>query len=758
MGHLGIIGMCFLLIVGSAYLWANSNEPVQPLKQRQIIDFNEHWLFEKDDWVGLHNASQFDWDDSHWIQRRLPHSWNADDTFDETPGYYRGFGWYRKHFKIDPVHQGRRLFLRFGAIYVNAEIWINEIHHFGPFSSGYTPIEIDITDCVQWENENLIAIRVNNIHNDEIPPGRWRMDYNCYGGIYREVELLSLSSVHLLEDELFVTTPRVSAEQAEISVQCKVKNESGQAQPVTVLCELFDGSRKVLTFSQEILVPPGLAVPFTKLHSSLKPVKLWSPEHPNLYRLHVSLILEGQSVDDLTTEIGFREFRFDAENGFFLNGQPLKLRGLNRHQCYPGLANAVPVRLQIEDARLLKELGANFVRCSHYPQHPAFLNACDRLGLLVYEEIASWQHIGGNVFVENANQTLAEMIRRDRNHPSIILWGLMNEGRSVELFERLQATAKQLDPTRPTGYAENHLKEAVELGTAFMPDVLGLNYRLEAYDAFHQAYPHLKLVNTECTNPDFSVLGNLEQEIKAVLRIKQDLDFIESRSFLAGLCIWSMHDYGTEYKPVRPIQKSGVVDVYRRFKEGAYYLKSRWSKEPLVHITGHWTWPGDEGKIKAVYVWSNCNRVKLLLNGREIRRQSSAENFWQVPYQPGQLVAEGFKRDKKVSHILQTAGLPRKIVVTPLATQLRNDGFDAVPVFAQIVDANDQLVPLNNRTIVFEIIGSGRLIGIGNSYQVSTCNGTAAIVVQAASKAGKIVVRGSGEGLEAGESELMVGP
>ncbi len=438
------------------------NKPVFPtnnilkLRHRQILDFNQNWLFEKDDWVGLNNASQEDWKDSHWEKIRLPHSWNTEDTFDNEQGYYRGFGWYRKHFKIGEAHKGRKLYLRFGAIYVGAEIWVNG-KYFGPFNSGYTPIQIDITNCVKWDEDNLIAIRVNNVHNDEIPPGRWRMDYNCYGGIYREVELISVSPVHLVESEFFVTTPIVNKNLSEISVQLQVKNNSNESVRTKVVCELFDKTKSITKFFQSIQVPSGLTVTFNDVKALVKNTKLWSPESPNLYSLKVTLYKNDEPIDDLITKIGFREFYFDSNKGFFLNGNHLKLKGLNRHQCYPGLANAVPRRLQIEDVKILKDLGANFVRCSHYPQHPEFLNACDELGILVYEELASWQHIGGEKFINIMDQMMEEMICRDRNHPSIILWGLMNEGRSKKMFDKLLQTAHRIDPSRPSIYAENHI-------------------------------------------------------------------------------------------------------------------------------------------------------------------------------------------------------------------------------------------------------------------------------------------------------------
>jgi len=226
--------------------------------------------------------------------------------------------------------------------------------------------------------------------------------------------------------------------------------------------------------------------------------------------------------------------------------------------------------------------------------------------------------IGGDAFIQNMDDMLSAMIRCDRNHPSIFLWGMMNEGRSVKMLEKLNKTARIVDPTRPTCYAENHVDVGIKEGTIFMPDVAGLNYILEQYDKLHRDFPQLILINAECANGDKSFIGDLESQLKSSDKIKADLDYMDTRSWLAGSCIWCFHDYGSEYKPVWPIQTSGVVDVYRRYKEAAWMLKARWSNDPFIRIAGHWSWPGEEGKEREIRVWNNCEEVHLYLNGEEI--------------------------------------------------------------------------------------------------------------------------------------------
>ena len=711
--------------------------------QRIESDFNSGWLFEQDDWIGLTTASQFSWDDKNWIPVQTPHCYNADDTFDEVLGYYRGYAWYRKHFNVSESEKGRVIKLHFGAIGNVSEIWVNE-KYCGKSYLGFVPVEIDITDKINWNGDNLIAVRVQNIHDEEVPPGRWRMDYNVFGGIYREVSMISLPKTHLVKDELIVTTPAVSDKESLIHVSAGVINMDKNTEPVEVRCTLKNNGEIVSSFSQKINIPSGLTISCDKLGAKISGAKLWSTENPNLYTLEVALFQKEKQVDKLSVKVGFRSFEFDAEKGFFLNGKPLKLRGLNRHQDYPGLGNAVPVRLQIADAAIMKDLGANFVRCSHYPQHESFLEACDSLGLLVYEEAVSWQHIGGDEFMRHMNDMMAAMIKRDRNHPSIILWGMMNEGRSVKMFEMEGKTAELLDPARPTCYAENHIDVGLKEGTIFMPGVAGLNYMLEEYDQLHNDYPQLKLLNTECTNGDKCSIGDLPSQLKAADMIKNDLDYLESRNWMAGSCIWCFHDYASVYKPVRPVQTSGVVDIYRRYKEGAWMLKARWGEKPFIRIAGQWYWPGEEGKEREIRIWNNCDEVHLFLNGKEILK---SDGVWKTNYQPGELKAVGRKGKETVETILRTPGKVSELKFTTKENQLKSDGYDAFQLMVQLVDASGNPVPINDQIISFTVSGPAKLVGIGGKTNVKTSAGQAAILVQSSGSAGNITVSAKYEGI-----------
>lgn len=719
---------------------------------RKVIDFNKDWLFEQDDWIGFYHGSWMNWNETNWIKVQTPHSFNADDTFDPEQGYYRGFGWYRKHFRIPETEKGRILKIRFGAIGNQSEIWLNE-QFLGKFHTGYTPIEVDISDHINFNKDNVLAIRVNNLHNDEIPPGRWRMDYNVYGGIYREVNLLSLSPTYINHNEHFLTTPEVSSQRSKLQINTALVNTNPVDQELNLVCKLNDGTEILKTVERKVTLPANQEIRIQTLTMDIKDISLWSPDNPKLYNCTLE-VYEGENlIDHLATNIGFRSFTFHSHKGFYLNGEALKLRGLNRHQCYPGLANAVPKRLQVADAVLLKELGANYVRCAHYPQHSDFLHACDSLGLLVFEEVASWQHIGGDEFIGHMNDMLEAMIRRDRNHPSIILWGMMNEGHSYKMFEKMIRTAKLLDPSRPVSYAENHIPEGIQNGTVFQPDVLGFNYNLDKYDEFHEKFPDVPIINTECTNADKTLMEDVEAQIQATLKIKSDLDFIDARKYIAGACIWGFHDYGTEYKPVWPIQTSGVVDEYRNLKEAAHYLKARWSDEPYIHISGHWNYPNRIGETIDVYVFHNCDDVKLYLNGKLLEKEN--EMLWKVPYQPGKLEAKGVSGQVEIQTRIQTAGEANHLLCSTESYTLLPDGFDAIPLKITLRDNEGRTVPECGRLITFEVDGPGELVGIGGKKECKMLNGLASILVKSTGKPGQIRIRALSEDVIEGSIDIQ---
>lgn len=713
-------------------------------------EFCQGWLFHSGDtpwWQPT--GEKFDAQLDRWYGVNLPHTFNAEDTFTPARGLYAGPCWYRKVFELPEEAVSRKVFIEFGAAFSVADVWVNE-GHAGQFLGGYTGFSIDASSLVR-AGENLLAVKVTNAHDPDVLPGIQGkdMDYALYGGLYREASLVVKDAVYIRRHGIGVRTPAVSVDAAALEVDVAVANDSEEDTACACAAVLRDSSGAVAAeLSGEAVVPAGGEGLVRLAPATVANPSLWSPETPDLYTLEVTLSAGGRAADTDSATVGFRWFEFTPDKGFFLNGKHLKLRGMNRHQDYPGLGNAVPRRLQVRDAEVLREMGANFVRLSHYPQHPAFLDACDRLGLIVYEEIASWQYIGGEMFTRNAEYMMREMIARDRNHPSIVLWGLLNEGRSKTLFERLHRVAKQCGADRLTVYADNHPIEGKEIGSVFVPDVLGLNYKLPHLDEIRAELPRLKLVSAETTNFEHRRRGDCELDHAQVKKLKTDTDIIEERDYMAGMALWSMHDYGTDYEPSWPVQPSGVVDSYRLPKGGYWFLRARWASEPIVHIIGHWNRTAGGGERVAVLVCSNGQPVELFLNGVSLGvKQDPYLTEWEVPYAPGMLRAVAQCNGQTVEHCLATAGEPALLVVEPSDDALHADGADATEITVTVLDGDGNPALVEEGFATFRVEGPGVIRGIGGIPCTQIRAGVGRTVVQSTGEPGTVTVRAAYRGL-----------
>ena len=704
------------------------------------MDFGKEWSFHLGE---ASAASSPEYDDSDWVGVRLPHSFNAEDTFVPTRGYYRGPAWYRKKFRTS--FRQRKVILRFDAVWGKVNIWLNG-NDLGEYTDGLVGFELDITKHLVV-GPNTLSIRVDNSHDPKILPGKQTPDYNIYGGLCGEVWLVKKNRIHFPWRSMVITTPRIERDRAEVHV-ISALNGNVERKQVRAIATISDPDGREVLRTGEVSPSVNNTLSF---HGEVPSPLLWSPESPSLYTVELNLLVDGELVDCKVELFGIREFSFDENGGFFLNGERLQLRGVNRHQDFPGLGNVLPERLNRRDVEIIKEMGANFVRTSHYPQHPSFLAACDELGVLVYEEITTWQYIGGKDFIENADKMMTEMIRRDRNHPSIILWGMMNEGRSRKLLDKLRQTAFRHDPTRPTIYADNKLGEGVHIGTVFVPHVLGINYKLESMDAFHSAYPQVKLLVSEHTNADNTVRGKSDLEKVQSERIAADLDIIESRPYVAGSTLWSMHDYGTDYEPVWPIQRSGVLDVYRNPKEAFHMLSARWRKSPVIHISSDWNLPHKEGEEVEVKVYTNCEGVELTLNGESLgTKTGEIPLVWNLPYKKGELTAiSGREGEPSLVDSITTPRCASQIQLT-CPNEITADGRDGVVLVARITDDSGTLVHDYQGEVLFQIKGPAKFRGIGGLSTAAVNAGIANIVISSRERAGKIRVTASAEGLRPG--------
>lgn len=681
-------------------------------------------------------AAAPDYDDTGWRELNLPHDWAVESGFDQnenlSQGFRtRGFGWYRRNFTLDPADRGRHLELKFDGIATHATVWFNGtvVHRNW---CGYTSFSIDITALAKYGDEpNNIAIRVDANAQE----GWWYEG----AGIYRHTWLIKRSPVHIVTDGVFAHPVRDAQGAWSIPVEVTLDNADHAAVPVEIESTLLDANGRVVargetkttaTLLEPSVVRFAIAVPGQP--------RLWSVDEPVLYQVRTDLKYNGVVVDTVVTPAGFRTLRFDANLGFFLNDQPLKLKGTCNHQDHAGVGVAVPDSLWEFRVRCLKEMGSNAYRCAHNPPAREFLEACDRLGMLVMDENRHF-----NSSTEYVRQ-LEWLIRRDRNHPSVILWSVFNEepmqGTEIgyEMVRRMAAVVKRLDPTRPITAAMNGGFDSPR-SVAHTVDVVGFNYHHKEYDNFHQKHPTLPLTSSEDTSA-FMTRGVFSDEACSMkassydtqaaawgLTHRQAWKEVNDRPFLAGGFVWTGFDYrGEPQKFEWPSVSSvlGIIDICG-FPKTAYYMhQAAWiDRQPILHLAPHWNWPGQDDQPIKVLAMTNGDAVELFLNGQSLGQKSVDRNEggeWSVPYAAGKLSALAYKNGREHARFaVETTGEAVALMLSPDRTHLARDGWDAQPITVTALDAQDRAVPTANHLITFAISGPGAIIGHGNGDNTS---------------------------------------
>ncbi|WP_226163378.1 glycoside hydrolase family 2 TIM barrel-domain containing protein [Hymenobacter terricola] len=642
--------------------------------QRLTQSINSNWLFRKDEAsLSVAQAAALP---TGWEKISLPHTWNATDVLDDEPGYYRGVGWYKKTLSIPADWQRRRVFLRFEGANQEAEVYVNG-QLAGRHAGGYTAFQLPISQWLKFSgNEPApaeILVKLTNRYNPDIPP--LTADFTFYGGIYRNVYLVAAEPVHFALDNYassgaFVTTPTVSAEAAEVAVAGELTNETTTARKVTVLTQLLDHDGRAVARQQaSVSLKPGTTQPFRLLLPKLPRPHLWTPDDPYLYRVVTSVLdgPKGAALDEVSSPVGLRWFRFDAAAGFFLNGRPLKLIGTNRHQDYPGLGNALPDALAEHDVLLIKQMGGNFLRVSHYPQDPAVLAACDRLGILASVEIPIVNAITDSpAFFRNCRTMQTEMIRQHFNHPSVIIWAYMNEvllrlptglkrdndaGRAH--LQRVQALARQLDslsrredPARATMLVcHGDFALYQQAGLLSIPQIIGWNLYSGWYsgdfqgfpnflDRHHQELPDKPLLVTEYGADSDERLHSFQPKRfdKTTEYANRYHEFylraILERPFVAGGTVWNLAEFNSETRQeaVPHINNKSLLTGDRRLKDAYLFYQAHLLKTPFLRI-GSRAWTLRAGLAagpdslfcrQPVDVYTNQPAVRLLLNGRDL--------------------------------------------------------------------------------------------------------------------------------------------
>ncbi|HKP70055.1 MAG TPA: glycoside hydrolase family 2 TIM barrel-domain containing protein, partial [Pyrinomonadaceae bacterium] len=615
-------------------------------------------------------------ENAQWQSVTLPHTWNVHDTRDDEPGYRRGVSWYRRELTLDKRLRGRRVFLHFEGVGQVAEVFVND-RRVGKHIGGYTAFSFDVTEFLKPDSKNVIDVSADNTLILDNPPIDG--DFNMYGGIYRDVWLIATDYVRLgttdvAGDGIAITTPDVSSESGTVEISGNLINDGNSTRDVRVWTDIMDpAGQRIATTTSEIRIEPGTRAEFRQHSIKIKTPRLWSPGSPSLYKVRTKIVEKGTVIDDVTNPLGFRKFRFDAEQGFFLNGEHLKLRGTNRHQDIDRMANAVPDNLHVRDLEIIKENGFNFVRLAHYPQDPSVLDAADRLGLIIWEEIPIVNPIHiSETFNANAKTMLREMIAQHRNHPSIVMWGYMNEvylrskkddiklqQATVALARELENICRTEDPSRVTVIAfDGGSRDAYyNSGLVDVTQVVGWNLYSGWYsatfedfskfvDEFHRKYPNRPLMISEYG-------ANADRRVHAVTPIRFDssiewqqkfheyyLREIEARPFIAGAAIWNQFDFGAEYRgeTIPHINQKGMYTYDRQPKDVSYLYRASYVKTPVVHIAVS-DWPKRSGpQTQTVQVYSNLARVELFHNDMSlgVRETGSARRAeWTVNFIPG---------------------------------------------------------------------------------------------------------------------------
>lgn len=674
--------------------------------------------------------------DSEWRTVDLPHDWVVEGLFSPSANLSHGYlptgvGWYRKTFMLPAEDEGQRLFLEFDGAFRNATVYLNG-HRIGNEPSGYIGVRYDITDQAVYGDENVLAVRVDATE--------WEGWWYEGGGIYRHVWLVKTSPFFIVPWGVFVSchvkTKDGRAEgPAEVRVQTCVTNEEDAEFHGELVSTVLDPEGRAVAEERSGLEVATGRVPELVQTLRVDQPRLWSVDEPRLYRLRTNVMRGGQIVDSVETPFGIRTIRFDASRGFFLNEKPLKLKGASNHQDHAGVGVALPDRIFEFRIEQLKRMGANAWRCAHNPPAPEFLDACDRLGLLVMDETRCMNS------TTDGRRQLASMVLRDRNHPCVILWSLGNEEphRTTPVGKRIirsmQRLLRRFDATRPVTLAMNG-----GWGEPVAPllDVLGCNYTVAEYDNYHRQYPQHPMVGSE-TSAALGTRGEYAKDEKRGYCSAYDVNpppfggtaedswrVVADRDFIAGTFPWTGFDYRGEPSPVAwPCVSSnfGILDICGFPKDSFYYYQAWWTDQVVLHLLPHWNWPGREGQEIDVWCHSNCERVELSLNGRSLGAKDMPRNGhleWKVKYAPGVLLAKGFKNGKVIAEEkVQTTGAPARISLSADRAAYRADGEDVAMVKVSILDDAGRLVPYADNQVTFVVSGNGMLLGTGNGDPAS---------------------------------------
>ena len=682
-----------LFIVG----WAQA-------QQRVVYTINDGWKFTKG---SPFEAQLAGCDDSSWETVNIPHTWNNKDADDETPGFYRGPAWYRKQLFVDKSQEGRQAVIYFEGANQEVRFYLNG-QFVGEHKGGYTRFCFDITSHLRYGQENLFTIYVNNVYNPNIPP--LSADFTFFGGIYRDVYLQFMNPVHIATNDyassgVYIRTPEVNNSAASVEITTLLTNNTLQPAEIRVENVICDADGKeVKKTHAEIKLASGETKTDISKKIKIDSPRLWDIDDPYRYMVYTRILdkKKGTLLDEVVNPLGLRWFKFDSEKGFFLNGKGRKLIGTARHQDYFQKGNALRDELHVQDVLLLKEMGGNFLRVSHYPQDPVIMEMCDKLGIVTSVEIPVVNAVTETEeFLQNSVEMAKEMVRQDFNRPSVMIWGYMNEiflrrpyteGKQLEDYYRftekvaraLEATIREEDPSRYTMMAYHNMPQYYEdAHLTEIPMIQGWNLYQGWYepdinefqrllDRAHKVYKGKVLMVTEYgpgVDPGLHSYQperfDFSQEYGLVYH-KHYLREMMKRPFIAGSSLWNLNDFYSESRvdAVPHVNNKGVVGLNREKKDVYWFYKTALSRRPIL-VIGNREWKSRGGVvntaqkecIQSVPVFSNAEEVELFVNNKSLGKKKVEDNYalFDVPFVSGEnlLEAVAVAGDSKLRDMLR---------------------------------------------------------------------------------------------------------
>lgn len=763
--------LLLLLIVFAAAI--SPHPAVSQVSPRRIIDFNRQWkFFSGND----SNAINPGYNDASWRQLNLPHDWSIEGSFSEAnpattqggalPG---GIGWYRKTFVLAASTAHKNISIEFDGIYRNSEVWING-HWLGKRPYGYSSFSYDLTAyLLKAPAKNVIVVKADN---SQQPNSRWYTG----SGIYRNTRLIIKNNIAVKTAGVFITTSEVSKESASVNVATTIANHAAPAW-INIVTSIYDAAGNLITQTNAPgKIRASLPAADYKTSVTIQHPRLWSVEKPVLYKCITRIFQNDKLIDEVVTSLGIRSFYFDADKGFFLNNQPLKIKGVCNHHDLGALGAAVNVRAIERQLQLLKAMGCNAIRTAHNPPAPELLDLCDKMGFLVMVEAFDMWRKKKNKFDYFADfdqwhqQDIRDMVLRDRNHPSVFMWSIGNEIREqfdstgISLAKELVSIVEQADPTRPVTAALSEWDPAKNfLYKSGALDIVGLNYHHEVYEEFHKHYPGKIFLGAEnmsafATRGFYSMPsdsnyfwpakspqkivenGNADFTVSSYDQVsaywgsthETTWKIIKKHKYLSGLFVWSGFDFLGEPIPYPwPARSSyyGIIDLAGFPKDVYYMYQSEWTTTPVLHLFPHWNWPA--GKLVDVWAYyNNADEVELFLNGKSLgvkhKENDDLHVMWRVPFEPGVLKAVSRKHNGNGTHStvlvkeIHTAGEPASIQLRADRQNIKAGGVDLSFITAQILDKKGYVVPDADNLLSFTVVGAGILAATDNGYQADT--------------------------------------